>query len=34
VDGIVENGFPSGMVYDGGSCTGVCHGEEHDGRDW
>lgn len=34
VDGIVENEFPSGMVFDDGSCTGVCHGEGHDGREW
>ena len=34
VDGTKQTSFPSGMVFTAGSCTGTCHGEGHDGRNW
>jgi predicted CxxxxCH...CXXCH cytochrome family protein len=34
VNGAKDTSFPSGMVYEGGQCTGTCHGEGHSGRSW
>lgn len=34
VDGQVDTGFPSGMIYAGGTCTGTCHGVDHNGSSW
>jgi hypothetical protein len=34
VDGAVETAFPAGFTFVGGTCTGVCHGESHNGRSW
>jgi predicted CxxxxCH...CXXCH cytochrome family protein len=34
VDGEKDVVLPSGMSRSGGECTGTCHGERHDGRNW
>lgn len=34
VNGKVDVALPSGMTYSGGECTGNCHGENHNGRNW
>lgn len=34
VNGKADVKLPAGMQRVGGECTGSCHGENHDGRDW
>ena len=34
VDGEVDVSLTSGMSYDSGSCSGTCHGVDHDGSAW
>jgi predicted CxxxxCH...CXXCH cytochrome family protein len=34
VDGAVAVRLPQGMTQVGSTCTGTCHGEAHDGRNW
>jgi len=34
VDGEIDNAFPSGMAWNGSTCTGSCHGENHPGWSW
>lgn len=34
VDGTIQTSFPSGMVFSNNECTGACHGEQHNGRNW
>lgn len=34
VNGRLDVALPEGIAWSGGSCTGECHGEQHDGRGW
>lgn len=34
VNGAVDTSFPSGMSFNGSSCSGTCHGEDHSRERW
>ena len=34
VNGTVENSFPSGVTYNGTTCTGTCHARSHTNEPW